>query len=229
MFCSVTKDNYAIFPKSREPDGLRSRGTVTRLRRASRCSANTQRFYSLTKMLELNDKTIFLEAGSYPLADSGHWCFAGEITDVEFLMRLRLVVSDVNSSAKGLVVAWYLDNEDQDALVKIYQQCKRGYTIFILDPLPHQFRDGTQGFRLETADTVKVGNLYIRHYFDNDTIYNLDKIVPASYAKCLELEIFIRSPKDRCLNCGAQSTDGKPLQKCGHCSVARYDSKVCYS
>ena len=110
-------------------------------------------------MLELNDKTIFLEAGSYPLADQGHWCFAGEITDAEFLHRLRLIVSDMNSPVKGLVIAWYLDSSEHDALVKLYQQCKKGYTIFILDPLPHQFLDGTRGFRLETIDTVKVSRL----------------------------------------------------------------------
>ena len=111
-------------------------------------------------MIELSDKTIFLEAGSYPLADQGHWCFAGEIIDVEFLLRLRLIVSDMNSSVKGLVIAWYLDNSEQDALVKLYQQCKKGYAIFILDPSPHQFLDGTRGFRLEAIDTVKVHSLH---------------------------------------------------------------------
>ncbi|KDQ08531.1 hypothetical protein BOTBODRAFT_191674 [Botryobasidium botryosum FD-172 SS1] len=156
-------------------------------------------------MLSLNNSTVFLQAGDFPV-DGGHWCFVGEITSAEFLLRPRLTVSDVNSDQTGIVIAWYLDNDLQREAQKLFKQCQVGHTIFILDAVPHGFLDGTSGYRLETIAEAK--------------------IVPASYSKLLKLEKHLRSPSTTCdNNCAGDAA--KPLKKCSACKVATYDSEAC--
>ena len=104
-------------------------------------------------MLQLSDSGVFFKAGVE--ASAGHWCFAGEIKEVEMMLRLRLIVKDANGPG-DIVVAYYLDDDKQDEVAKLFKQCKEGYTIFILDAMHHYFLDGTFGFRLEDTTTTKV-------------------------------------------------------------------------
>lgn len=109
-------------------------------------------------MLDLNDRAMFMESGLVPL--SGHWCVVGEIKQTEMFARLRLDVIDKNSEVpnKPFIIAFYVDNTpEMDGHVhRLWRLCRPGNTIFLLDPRPHTFLDGTWGFRIEDPETVMV-------------------------------------------------------------------------
>lgn len=109
-------------------------------------------------MLDLCDRAIFMETGLVPT--EGHWSAVCEIRSVDFIARLRLEVVDKNSEVpdKPLIIAFYVDNtpNDQEQIRQLWRQCRLGSTIFLLDPMPHHFMDGTWGVRVEDLSTVKV-------------------------------------------------------------------------
>lgn len=107
-------------------------------------------------MLELNDKSIFMESGLVPV--SGHWCVVCEITQVQLFARLTLDVEDMNSEMprKPLLIAFYVDHEPEGRLRELMRYCRVGGTIFLLDARPHHFLDGQWGIRVENLSTVKV-------------------------------------------------------------------------
>ncbi|KDQ08532.1 hypothetical protein BOTBODRAFT_59263 [Botryobasidium botryosum FD-172 SS1] len=157
-------------------------------------------------MLELNDKTVFFPGGNYPVA-GGHWCFVGEITNIDLTTHLRLTVSDVNSDQTGLVAEWYVDSSQKMAVEMLFRRCQVGHTVFILDAYPYKLAEGINGFRLRSAGGTK--------------------IIPLRYSKLLTLEPHVYRPPARCSSCFAPSTEENPLRKCGGCRVAMYDSKAC--
>ena len=80
-----------------------------------------------------------------------HWCFLGEITDVEAIVRLRLVVQD---KAKHRVpIAFHTDRRGQELDRALLQ---KGYTVAILYAEHHGFMDMTEGIRHETLSNLKV-------------------------------------------------------------------------
>lgn len=80
-----------------------------------------------------------------------HWCFLGEITDVEAIVRLRLIVQD---NAKHRVpIAFHTDERGQELDRALLQ---KGYTVAILYAEHHGFMDMTEGIRHETPSNLKV-------------------------------------------------------------------------
>lgn len=81
---------------------------------------------------------------------SRHWCFLGEVLEVEYSLRLRLVVRDITGIQ--IVVAFYLN----DNFAKQPRGVRVGDTIAVLYANQWGFMDGTVGFRIENAVVVQV-------------------------------------------------------------------------
>jgi hypothetical protein len=80
-----------------------------------------------------------------------HWCFLGEIIEVEAIFRLRLIVQD--KAKRRIPIAFYTDERGEEldqALVR------KGYTVAVLYAEQHGFMDMTEGIRHETQSNLKV-------------------------------------------------------------------------
>jgi len=80
-----------------------------------------------------------------------HWCFLGEILEVEAILRLRLIVKD--KAGHQLPIAFYTDERGEEldrALLR------KGYTVSILYAEHHGFMDMTEGIRHEAQSNIKV-------------------------------------------------------------------------
>jgi hypothetical protein len=80
-----------------------------------------------------------------------HWCFLGEIIEVEAIFRLRLIVQD--KAKRRIPIAFYTDERGEEldqALVR------KGYTVAVLYAEHHGFMDMTEGIRHETQSNLKV-------------------------------------------------------------------------
>ena len=80
-----------------------------------------------------------------------HWCFLGEIVDVEAIFRLRLIVKD--KADHRVSIAFHTDERGQELVQALLQ---KGYTVAILYAEHHAFLDMTEGIRHEVPSNIKV-------------------------------------------------------------------------
>ena len=96
--------------------------------------------------------TLFFETrDSFSYHPRKHWAFLGEIVEIEYLFRLRLLVKD--QGGQVIPIAFYTDKEGDEiprSMLKI------GNTVMILYPESHGFLDMTYGIRHESQKTLKV-------------------------------------------------------------------------
>ena len=99
-----------------------------------------------------------------------HWCFLGEITEKGVFNRLCLRVRD----REGVVVSANFHLDSSGCGMRVFTPgmsnfpthpnvpeplVKEGSTIAILYGNQHSFMDGSEGFRIEVADSVQVETL----------------------------------------------------------------------
>jgi hypothetical protein len=83
---------------------------------------------------------------------SRHWCLVGEITEVSFFIRPRLILKD--KAGAEIILSFYLDNEE--AMTLDHDRLKQGHTVAVMYPQRHCFLDMSVGLRIEVANTVEV-------------------------------------------------------------------------
>ncbi|TKX18743.1 SET domain-containing protein 12 [Elsinoe australis] len=79
-----------------------------------------------------------------------HWCFLGEIIDVQTFLRLRLVVKDKTN--QRLIIAFHTDERGGELDLTLLQ---KGYTVAVLYAENHGFLDMTEGIRHEIPGNLK--------------------------------------------------------------------------
>jgi hypothetical protein len=97
------------------------------------------------------DLTFYDTVNEFHYMPRKHWCFLGEIIDVEALFRVRLIVQD--KTGTKLPVAFYTDGRGIELAPS---QLQRGYTVAILYAHQHSFLDFTTGIRQEEIGGVQV-------------------------------------------------------------------------
>ncbi|KAF2477434.1 SET domain-containing protein [Lindgomyces ingoldianus] len=80
-----------------------------------------------------------------------HWCFLGEIIEVETIFRLRLIVKD--KANHRVPIAFHTDEGGQELDQALLQH---GYTVAILYAEHHGFLDMTEGIRHEVPSNIKI-------------------------------------------------------------------------
>ncbi|EEP82700.1 predicted protein [Uncinocarpus reesii 1704] len=98
--------------------------------------------------LTLRPDSDFMDDNCQPIA---HWCFMGEIEDLELF--IRPVVTARDKRGETSIIAFYMD--DRSAGEYSFQP---NHTIAVLYPEQHHFRDGRRGIRVEDPKVVKVGS-----------------------------------------------------------------------
>ena len=79
-----------------------------------------------------------------------HWCFLAEVIDVEYILRLRLVVQD--KSGTTVPIAFHTEGRGTEFASEV----QPGQTVAVLYALQHGFLDFTTGIRLEHCREIKV-------------------------------------------------------------------------
>ncbi|KAF2137797.1 uncharacterized protein K452DRAFT_98503 [Aplosporella prunicola CBS 121167] len=134
-----------------------------------------------------------------------HWCLLGEIVDVTYFLRLRLLVRD--RSGLEVPVAFYPDA--QDPLLD-YGSFRKGHTLAILYAHQHGFLDLSVGIRQETMSAVRV------------IPFPLHRLLALSDTLQTRSEASKNSPA--CHTCQKESND---LLKCSRCGITWYCNKTC--
>lgn len=80
-----------------------------------------------------------------------HWCFLGQITDMDEFLRLRFVVED--KAGTKIPFVFYTDSRGRELNPS---QVRRGFTVACLYPGQHGFLDMTVGIRHEASRFLKV-------------------------------------------------------------------------
>lgn len=80
-----------------------------------------------------------------------HWCFFAEITAIEILFRLTLIVRD--KAGIPLPVAFHSQGRGEELPRELLRE---GYTVAIMYAKQHGFLDSTTGIRLEDSSLIKV-------------------------------------------------------------------------
>ncbi|KAK4445231.1 SET domain-protein [Podospora aff. communis PSN243] len=96
------------------------------------------------------DLSYYEMSGFREFKHSRHWCFLAEISKVEWLARLRLVVRDKQGAL--VPVAFYTDDKGEE----FKYRARKGSTVMILYPDQHFFLGGTTGIRLEKESFCKI-------------------------------------------------------------------------
>ncbi|KAM4057247.1 MYND finger domain-containing protein [Hirsutella rhossiliensis] len=102
-------------------------------------------FKNLPHDLDLDDD--YYDTTGRPII---HWCFLGQVVQIDDITRLRLVVKD--KTGQVVVVAFYTGRDHHPH----HPQLRVGSTIAILYAQQHIFLDSSVGIRLETAENLKV-------------------------------------------------------------------------
>ncbi|KAH6905235.1 hypothetical protein BKA70DRAFT_509365 [Coprinopsis sp. MPI-PUGE-AT-0042] len=103
--------------------------------------------------LDLDDIIVFPDMAHMPVfppKPGESWYVLTEIKQDASLVRPMYQVED-KLEGNYWMVAFYTDNPRQDA-----RECKLGSMICIKDGMPHQFMDGSTGFRIEDASSAIV-------------------------------------------------------------------------
>lgn len=101
--------------------------------------------------VDLWDDKFFPSWSNLGLTTDTHYCFLAEIQECDGFLRYRTIVRD--RGGDEVVVAFYPDSYDDGF---DFKKLKRGHTLAIMNALPHQFLDGTEGVRVEDMDDVCV-------------------------------------------------------------------------
>ncbi|KAL1967443.1 hypothetical protein VTN77DRAFT_3228 [Rasamsonia byssochlamydoides] len=88
-----------------------------------------------------------------------HWCFLAEIVDIQFFVRLMLIVRD--RAGYRVPIHFYTDERGSDFLTRCCAsnqqlQPQPGYTVAILYAHRYRFWDFSVGIRQEQVDSIKV-------------------------------------------------------------------------
>jgi hypothetical protein len=94
-----------------------------------------------------------LKSGCF-LIPTRHWCLLAEITEVEYIFRLRLWVKD--RSEKEFPIAFYIEDNERFLNLNRFQ---KGMTVAILYAEQHSFLDMTVGIRQESTNTIEVSQV----------------------------------------------------------------------
>lgn len=82
-----------------------------------------------------------------------HWCFIGQVVDAFYMFRLTLVVRDKDGHD---VSVWFYD-DDRGSRFMDGRNCNvMGHTFVLLYAQRHPFMDGSEGFRIEEPEAIKV-------------------------------------------------------------------------
>ncbi|KAF4439491.1 SET domain protein [Fusarium austroafricanum] len=134
-----------------------------------------------------------------------HWAALGEITSIDWLFRVRLVVKD--RAGDEFPVAFYTDTQGREMNPSALQV---GNTVVVLYGTQHHFLDGTIGIRHEEPNVLKIFPVSL----DNLMLLN-DK---------LKTHATITDEMRTCHGCNKKSAN---LMKCSKCGVFWYCSKDC--
>ncbi|RBR26233.1 uncharacterized protein FIESC28_01016 [Fusarium coffeatum] len=97
------------------------------------------------------DLDFFQTEDGFSYRPGRHWAFLGEITNAEFLFRLRLLVKDRRD--QQIPVAFYTSQAGREVTPEML---KPGYTVVVFYAESHAFMDFSQGIRQEDQETLKV-------------------------------------------------------------------------
>ncbi|KAI1302032.1 hypothetical protein F5Y03DRAFT_362542 [Xylaria venustula] len=134
-----------------------------------------------------------------------NWCFLGEIVDIIILVRLRMVVKDVD----GTTIPLYFHTDGRGSELAP-AQVQKGYTVAILDAEYHQFMSSEVGIRHEDPRMIKVFPLPLHKLLAlNDRFQQF-----STEANGVRM----------CHGCGKKAAS---LQRCGKCSSFWYCDRAC--
>ncbi|PVH91320.1 hypothetical protein DM02DRAFT_546061 [Periconia macrospinosa] len=134
-----------------------------------------------------------------------HWCFLGEIIDIEAVFRLRIIVKD--KADHQIPIAFHTDERGQEI---DQARLKKGYTVAILYAEHHRFLDMTEGIRHEAPSNVKIFEASM------NTLLSLnDRIQQYSTTQ---------KGLRTCQGCDRKASS---LQKCARCGMFWYCNKSC--
>ncbi|KAL2003085.1 hypothetical protein VTN02DRAFT_5029 [Thermoascus thermophilus] len=151
------------------------------------------------------DLAFFRTSIGFTYTPKKHWCLLAEITDVEFFVRLRLIVRDM--AGREVPVAFYTDGKGREIP---QSQLQRGHTVAILYAEQHGFLDFTIGIRLEESNAFKITPMPL-----GDLLRLNDKVHTSS------------TKVDGMMACHRCDQRKDSLQKCGKCGFFWYCNKEC--
>ncbi|KAK3938623.1 SET domain-containing protein [Diplogelasinospora grovesii] len=137
-----------------------------------------------------------------------HWCFLGEIVDIENFLRLRMVLKDVDGNR--LVLAFYTDGRGRELEPG---EVKKGNTVAVLHAEQHGFLDMTTGIRHENPDMIKIFPASL------DTLLALSDEVQ-------QFSTVLGGGVRTCHGCG-KTAPGASLKRCAKCSYFWYCDRTC--
>lgn len=117
------------------------------------------------------DERYFTPSFEGPFDFKRHWCFLGEIMQADALLRLVMAVRDLEGTMA--TIACY----DDERGMQFASKAKPGSTVAIICGLTHGFIDGSDGFRVEDASSMRVRMLLRSYRYRRPTLHRFFRIL----------------------------------------------------
>lgn len=164
-----------------------------------------------------------------------HWCLMGEIEQVSFFIRPRLVIR--TRFDERINIYFYLD-KDHPPTTFSFDDAVIGNTIIIMYAEKHDFRDMSTGIRQEVCDSVVIFKCSMQQ------LIKIFASMMANPPACFQCHVDaahpptldaseqkthpISSATPSCNNAGSQSaTENHSLKVCAKCRIALYCNRSC--
>ncbi|KAM0421208.1 hypothetical protein ACHAPT_010928 [Fusarium lateritium] len=164
--------------------------------------------------------------GGYSYRPRKHWAFLGEITDMDALFRVRLIVEDKNG--QKLPVLFYTE---QRGIELDHSMLEVGNTVVILYPEMHGFLDMSVGIRHENPEVLKVFRITTwSSVIDYIANLRVEQIFPVSLENMLLLSDKVQTyatVADGMRTCQGCDKKAASLRTCAKCGFFWYCDKSC--
>ncbi|KAG6304757.1 hypothetical protein E4U45_001154 [Claviceps purpurea] len=163
----------------------------------------------LAGFLVLPLKSSIIEGGS---SKQRHWCFLGQIVDIEFLDHLVFSMRDMHGKERPL--HFCTEEEGRELTTSPYQ---KGYSVAVIDAVQWVFDAGgpvdSAGIRLEDPRMIKIFPLPLA-------------LMLALGDQVRRFSIRQRDNMRKCHGCGKNAA-AVSMKRCGKCSSVWYCNKEC--